>query len=82
MEKHCSDSFPYYHFLHSAENSKRAEPAKSELPQAPGLPVILRPESEPSRLRSGSMRRWLKWLSRSGKAKRSAAEGRAPTPSP
>jgi len=73
MEKRCSDSFPYYHFLHSAESSKRSgtsAPANPGLPQAPGLPVIVRAASEPTQPRVGSKRRWLKWLSRSGKAKR------------
>jgi type II secretory pathway predicted ATPase ExeA len=69
MEKRCSDSFPYYHFLHSAENSERSKSANPELPQAPGLPVIVPPASKPGRLRTGSKRRWLSWLSRSTKAK-------------
>jgi type II secretory pathway predicted ATPase ExeA len=75
MEKHCSDSFPYYHFLRSAEKSDHSGPANAGLPPAPGLPVIVRPPSEPAQLRTGSKRRWLKWLSRSAKA-------RPPTQSP
>jgi type II secretory pathway predicted ATPase ExeA len=82
MEKRCSDSFPYYHFLHSAESSERSQPAKSELPQAPGLPVIMRSASQPARPRVGSKRRWLNWFSRTAKAKakQPAQEQRAEIP--
>jgi general secretion pathway protein A len=65
MEKGCSDSFPYYHFLHSAESAAGAQPATPGLPPAPGLPVIVRSASQPTRRRTGSKRRWLKWLARS-----------------
>ena len=54
LEKRCSDSFPYFHFLQSAENSERATRADAALPQALGLPVIVRPASEPAGLRAGS----------------------------
>lgn len=93
LEKRCSDSFPYYHFLQNAENSQRSAAAAastaastavstavstdSELPQAPGLPVIVRQASEPAAMRVGSKRRWLSWLSRSTKQKQPAKEKRA-----
>jgi hypothetical protein len=86
LEKRCTDSFPYYHFLHSAENAERPETTNKELPQAPGLPVIIHAPTETSSVRRGSSkRRWLSWLSRSGKANagtNSEAKAKKPSAAP
>jgi hypothetical protein len=56
MEKRCSDSFHYYHFLRTAKDAERkAAAVPTELPEAPGLPVIVHSASEPPR---GLKRSW------------------------
>ena len=66
MEKRVSDGFHYYHFLQSAANTQRKpERTAAEMPEAPGLPVIVHaaPESKP-RNPKNLRRRWRNWRAR------------------
>ena len=68
MEKNSSDSFHYYHFLHSAKNARRkAKASETEMPEAPGLPVIVESSPESTPLRTKLRRRWRDWRARAAR---------------